>query len=234
MNYLTFSHTITNPRDDFNKDAFLIKDNWFVVADGISSKGEYGAQAAQLAVTTIAQTNLEEMSSSKDLKSLFQNLSSEIRSFYGGTTLTSICIKNDNLILAHIGDSECYVIRNSQIREITKPNTIAFENFLKGIIDRKDLKTSYGSNVLLAYLGMRESFDHKNSSIPQIEKIPLKNVTHVMLCSDGANIVPSERLREIMTNEKIENPAKDIADLAAELGSKDDITVVVIKFIDVV
>lgn len=41
----TSAHTITNPRDNFNKDRYLLLDNWFVVADGISSKGENGAKA---------------------------------------------------------------------------------------------------------------------------------------------------------------------------------------------
>ena len=230
--YTTFSYSITNPRDNFNKDRFLIKDNWFVVADGISSKGEYGAQAAQLVVDVIEQTNLEEMCSSKDLKSLLQNISSEIRLFRGGTTCTSICIKNDNLILAHIGDSECYIIyENGVIKEITKPNSVAFEMFLKGTIDRKDVKTSYGSNILIAYLGMSESFDKK---FPQIEKIPLKNVSHVILCSDGANIVPSETIRGIVLNPSVENPAKEISELAQKMGSNDDITVVIVKFTTVV
>ena len=112
MQFQTFFHTITNPRDNFNKDRFLIKDNWFVVADGISSKGENGAKAAQLVCDVINGTDLEEMTSSKDLKSLFTDLSSRIRSFNGGTTLTSICIKNDNLILSHVGDSECYIIND--------------------------------------------------------------------------------------------------------------------------
>lgn len=231
MNYTTFSHTITNPRDNFNKDRFLIKDNWFVVADGISSKGEYGAQAAQLTVDRISETSLEKVCSPKDLKSLLQNISFEIRTFRGGTTCTSICIKNDNLILAHIGDSECYIVSNGFIKEITKPNSVAFEMFLKGTIDRKDVKTSYGSNILIAYLGMSESFDKK---FPQIEKIPLKNVSHVILCSDGANIVPSETIRGIVLSENVENPAKEISELAQKMGSNDDITVVIVKFTTVV
>lgn len=227
----TYSHTITNPRDNFNKDRFLIKDNWFVVADGISSKGEYGAQAAQLTVDRINETSLEEMCSPKDLKSLFSNISSEIKLFRGGTTCTSICIKNDNLILAHIGDSECYIVSNGFIKEITKPNSVAFEMFLKGTIDRKDVKTSYGSNILIAYLGMSEDFGKK---FPQIEKIPLKNVSHVILCSDGANIVPSETIRGIVLNSSSENPAKEISELAQKMGSNDDITVVIVKFTTVV
>ena len=36
----------------------------------------------------------------------------------------SIAIKNDNLILAHIGESECYIIDvRGSIKEITKPNS---------------------------------------------------------------------------------------------------------------
>ncbi len=231
MQITTSSHTITNPRDNFNKDAFLIKENWFVVADGISSKGSAGAEAAILATNRIKETNLEDVVAPKDLKEILFNLSSEIRNFGGGTTFTSICIKNDHLILAHTGDSECYVISNSgSIKEITKPFTLAHERYLKGSLDKKDLKnTPYCSNVLTSYLGARS-----NELEIQIEKVLLKNVSAIILCSDGANIVPSEKMRELVSNSNLENPAKEISELAAELGSQDDITVIVAKFAHVV
>lgn len=231
MQITTYSHTITNPRDNFNKDRFLIKDNWFVVADGISSKGTFGADAAELAIQVIQETNLENITAPKDLKSILENLSSQIRNFRGGTTLTSVCIKNDKLILANIGDSECYVISNSnRIKEITKPHTLAHEQYLKGRLDKKNLKnTPELSNVLTSYLG-----SSKLELNIQIEKIPLKNVNSIILCSDGANIVPIEKLRELVSNSNSENPAKDIALLAEKMDSTDDITVVVAKFAHVV
>jgi len=223
------SHTITNPRDNFNKDRFLIKDNWFVVADGISSKGEYGAKAAQLACDVINETDLEGVTSSKDLKSLFTDLSSRIRSFNGGTTLTSICIKNDNLILSHVGDSECYIINyDGEIKEVTIPTTLAYAQYKQGLLELKDVKTAYYSNVLISYLG-----SSKLDLNIQIEKIPLKNVAYVILCTDGANIVSIEKLKELVLND-FENSAKEIACLAAEKGSRDDITVLTARFAHVV
>lgn len=223
------SHTITNPRDDFNKDRFLIKDNWFVVADGISSKGEAGAKAAQLACDVINESDLEEMTSSKDLESLLTDLSSQIRSFNGGTTLTSICIENDNLILSHVGDSECYIItHDKEIKEVTIPTTLAYAHYKQGLVELKDVKTAYYSNVLISYLG-----SSKLDLNIQIEKIPLKNVAYVILCTDGANVVSIEKIKElVLTN--FENSAKEIACLAAEKGSRDDITVLTVKFAHVV
>jgi hypothetical protein len=44
----TYSYTITNPRDNFNKDRFSIKNNWFTVCDGVSSAGEKGARNPNL------------------------------------------------------------------------------------------------------------------------------------------------------------------------------------------
>lgn len=223
------SHTITNPRDNFNKDRFLIKDNWFVVTDGISSKGENGAKAAQLACDVINETNLEDMTSSKDLKSLLTDLSSQIRNFSGGTTLTSIFIKNDNLILSHVGDSECYIItHDKEIKEITIPTTLAYAHYKQGLVELKDVKTAYYSNVLVSYLG-----SSKLDLNIQIEKIPLKNVAYVILCTDGANIVSIEKIKELVLN-NFENSAKEIACLAAEKGSRDDITVLAVKFAHVV
>lgn len=226
----TSAHTITNPRDNFNKDRYLLLDNWFVVADGISSKGENGAKAAQLVCDVINETNLEEVTSSKDLKSLLTDLSSQIRNFGGGTTFTSICIKNDHAILSHVGDSECYIITSDEkIQEITIPNTLAYAQYKQGLLELKDIKTAYYSNVLISYLG-----SSKLDLNLQIEKIPLNNVSHIILCSDGANIIPIEKLRQLVLNPESKNPAKDIACLASELGSRDDITVLTARFAHVV
>lgn len=57
----TFSYTITNPRDNFNKDRFSIKNNWFTVCDGVSSAGEKGARAAQYAIDAVDKMYLSEL-----------------------------------------------------------------------------------------------------------------------------------------------------------------------------
>lgn len=219
----TFSYTITNPRDNFNKDRFLIKDDWFVVADGISSKGKLGADAADYAVETVNKTNSSEITTPNKLKNLIQVMSKEIRKFGGGTTFTSIMIKGRNLILGHTGDSECYLLyKNGSLIEITTPFTLAYEQFKKGFLDKEDLKISYYSNVLIDYLGAQ-------ITNPQIKSVFLENVVAIILRSDGANNVSDQETKRFILDSITEtNPAKAIAEKAAELGSKDDITVLVI------
>ncbi len=217
-----FSHTITNPRDNFNKDRFAIKKNWFTVCDGVSSAGEKGAQAAQIAVNTVLKTNLDSLKNKTDLKKFLFNISKEIGKIEGATTFTSVLFKNKKGILFHTGDSECYVIySDNTIKELTTPFTIRYAMYLMGKVEKDTVKTGYLSNYLLECLD-------GNSFTPQILQFDLSNIKAILLCTDGANNVPEDEAKTLILTE--DNPAIAIAIKAQKLGSKDDITCIVMKF----
>ena len=62
---------------------------------------------------------------------------------------------------------------------------------------------------------------------PQILSFDLTITKSILICSDGANNVPEEDLKSLLLNSS--DPAESIAKRAAELGSRDDITCIVIK-----
>lgn len=216
-----YSYTITNPRDNLNKDRFLIKDNWFTVCDGVSSAGEKGARAAQLAVDAVNNKNLAELKTKRDLILFLNKINKEIGSFGGATTLTSVFFKNKKGILFHTGDSECYVINsNDEITELTIPFTYRYAKYLSGEVEKNTVKTGYLSNILAECL----SGEKIN---PQILEFDLTTTKAILLCSDGANNVPETEMRNLILNSN--DPAKAISERAQELGSKDDITCIVVK-----
>jgi serine/threonine protein phosphatase PrpC len=210
------TYTITNNRDGVNKDRFLIKNNWFTIADGVSSKGEAGALAAQIVIDEINKINLEEIKSNKDIKNLLNEINLQIRLINGATTCTSIILKNNKLILFHCGDSECYILSDCNFfSEITRPDTLAYANLNNGL-NLKDIKhIPHMSNVLLQCLNGKDF-------IPQIRQFDLNHIKAIFLCSDGANIVPIEEIGTMLVSE--ENPAEIIAKKALQLESNDDIT----------
>jgi len=217
----TYSYTITNPRDHFNKDRFSINNEWFTVCDGVSSAGEKGAQAAQIAIDYVNETKLSNFKTKKDLKEFLAEISSEILKIEGATTFTSVFFKNKKGILFHTGDSECYVLNsNNEFTELTTPFTIRYAHYLLGKVEKSTVKTGYLSNHLAECLNGEEIN-------PQILEFDLTSIKAILLCTDGANNVPEEEMRSIILTSK--NPAKDIAKRAEELGSKDDITCIVIR-----
>lgn len=220
-----FSHTITNPCDNINKDRFLIKEseNWFTICDGVSSCGKAGAIAAQIAVDEVENTNIKDLKNRTSLKVFLENTGKKIRSIGGATTFTSIFLKKDRnkAILFHTGDSECYfVYNNSEIKEYTIPTSLAYGLYKAGQLPKENIKnTPHCSNVLL------ECLDGKPIE-PQISEITLKNVSYIILCTDGVNKVSPELMVKLLESE---NPAKLICEKALELESTDDITCVIIE-----
>lgn len=216
----TYSHTITNPRDHFNKDRFSINNEWFVVCDGVSSAGEKGAQAAQIAIDSVNNTKLSTLKTKADLKEFLAAISKEIGEIEGATTFTSVFFKNQKGILLHTGDSECYVLnKNDEFTELTIPFTVRYAQYLLGKVEKHTVKTGYLSNHLAECLNGEEIN-------PQILTFDLSEIKAILLCSDGANNVPETEMKSIILTSK--NPAKSIAERAKELGSKDDITCLVI------
>lgn len=222
----TFSHTITNQRDNLNKDRFLIKEeeNWFTICDGVSANEEAGAKAAQIAIDGVKNTNIKDLNNRGKLKSFVEDLGKQIKTIGGATTFTSIFLKpeRNKAILFHTGDSECYfVYDNSIIKEFTIPTSLAYQFYKNGKIPKENIKnTPHYSNVLL------ECLNGKPIEL-QITELSLKNVTHIILCTDGVNYVSPEMMASFLSSK---NPAKTICEKALELKSKDDITCVVIKF----
>lgn len=223
----TYSHTITNSRDNLNKDRFLIKENekWFTIADGVSSKGEAGAKAAQISIDKVKNTKVSSLSNKSSIKKFLADCGESIKKIGGATTFTSIFLKDEKAILFHTGDSECYfVYSNWEIKEWTIPTTTAYGLYLAKRLPKENIKnTPYCSNVLIECLG--------KDCNPQITEILLNNVQAIVLCTDGVNKISPETIVNILQNVKSnDDPAKIICEKALEAKSDDDITCVVIKF----
>lgn len=218
------SYSLVNTYDGFNKDRFIIKDNWFTVADGVSSEGAQGALAAEVAVKTVNETDLSIFKSKRDCKKFMYDLdkivSSESR---GCTTFTSTFIKNNKLVLMHTGDSECYIVYEKEVKEITKPFCVTYAMYLAGNLKLHEVKRARGSNILTECLGQ------KGLVTPQIEVFDLKDAKGLILCSDGANYVYPEYMFEIF-NLFGKGASQEICEQAQNLGSKDDVTVICVEF----
>lgn len=222
MNINTF--TSVNTYDGLNKDCYLVKDNWFTVADGVSSQGSEGLRASEISVNKIKNIDLKSLVTKKDLKKLMFELDDEITlQCRGCTTFTSCIVRNNKVILMHTGDSECYIVYDNKLKEITKPFSYTYASFLRGELKKSEIKRARGSNILLECLGKNGL--HK----PQIEIFDLENAKGLILCSDGANYTEPDEMLKLFKKYK-KNSAKKISERSRELGSQDDITVICVEF----
>ncbi len=151
-----------------------------------------------------------------------------------GTTLVSAIIQNDKLYTAAVGDSRIYIIRNGQIRMLTRDHNyylLLKEQVKKGEITVQEMNMSSQKEALISYLGIPEL------KLADIMSSPLQLIDGdvVLLCSDG---LTKSLTKEEICNIIIENADKlqqcaDMLTAAAQRKSPrglDNTSVILLKY----
>ena len=218
----------------------------FLVADGVGGN-KAGEVASALSLVTVEDLLLnafqrltmlkpgEEQSVLNDLHTaLFQ---ADARLFREaarhpewrgmGTTLTMALAVNRQLLVAHAGDSRCYLFSQGGLRQITQDHTLTAEMERTGLISREELKSHPWRHVVTNLVGGSEA-----GVRTELHSLELHADDAILLCSDGLTEMLSEgRISDILRDDG--DPRSVCETLVVEanrLGGRDNITVVVARF----
>jgi protein phosphatase len=139
-----------------------------------------------------------------------------------GTTIVSILFDEDYALLAHVGDSRIYRIRQSGIVQLTEDHSFLNDYAkLKGITVEEAEATLHQKNVVSRALGMKP-----------VVKVDILRITPgvgdiFLLCTDGlTDLCSDEEIYQIVLSEpKLDNVCDKLIDAANDAGGKDNITV---------
>ncbi|HEY7155369.1 MAG TPA: Stp1/IreP family PP2C-type Ser/Thr phosphatase [Gemmataceae bacterium] len=144
-----------------------------------------------------------------------------------GTTLTLAYSLNDELFVAHVGDSRCYLCRHGVLYRLTRDHTLVDEMVRYGTLAATEAAQHRWRHVITNAVGA-------NSAEVKVEvhKVHLESGDRVLLCSDGlTEMVPEEEINRILQSEaEPEQACRRLVTRANEAGGKDNITVVVAHF----
>ena len=209
----------------------------FGVADGVGGLPG-GAEAAQLAVETVAETaraaiasgcldlNESVQAANRKVLALGQQISPNMGI---GTTLTVGCIRDQTLIIAHVGDSRCYGSRGGVFSRLTEDHSVENEARLRRAKGDVVYYHEANRNALTRCVGQ--------PTPPDVDLItrPLQAGDRYLFCSDGVTrMLPDSELGAILM--KFPDPKsaiEDIVTLAVRRGGPDNATAVAV-FIDTV
>ncbi|MCE5230789.1 protein phosphatase 2C domain-containing protein [bacterium] len=143
-----------------------------------------------------------------------------------GSTASLLCVHRDAWMVAQIGDSRVYLIRNGLIRQITTDHTVVWELYKQGIIERDQLALHPTRHLLTQCIGSSEPI-----KIDLFEGA-VRNGDMFLICSDGlTGYVPEEQL-----NATLVDPALDLDQMADELvesalagGGGDNISLILLR-----
>jgi protein phosphatase len=141
-----------------------------------------------------------------------------------GTTCTAVCISNDRLSVAHVGDSRCYLIRQEGIEQLTADHSLLMEKVRHGLISMEQA-TGAEQNILTRSLGTESEVQ------VDLGEYPLLAGDAVVVCSDGLDkeLSNDQLLQTVM---QIADPlqlAQQLIDMANAAGGRDNITVAVAR-----
>jgi protein phosphatase len=216
----------------------------FVVADGVGGHAG-GEKASALAVRTIEDFVLDtlhwcfQLSGTDQLLAEFRDalqradekLFREARSrpeLHGmGTTLTLAYAFGDELYIAHVGDSRCYLLRNHLLYLLTRDHTLVAEMVRRGVLQRDEAARHAMRHVVVNVVGGSDL-----GVQVEVHKLPLQNGDRLLLCSDGlTEMVQEEAIAAILQEEaEPERACERLVAAANEKGGKDNVTVVVARF----
>lgn len=143
-----------------------------------------------------------------------------------GTTLTLAYVLWPNMYVVHVGDSRCYLLRDGQMKQISRDHTVAQLMAEQGKANEDD-EQRYG-HVLYNAVGA----DADTPVKPEVFKIELTFGDCVLLCSDGLHgFVSEKRIQNLLeSTESASDACEQLIDEANENGGEDNITVVVAHF----
>ncbi|MGB9877166.1 MAG: Stp1/IreP family PP2C-type Ser/Thr phosphatase [bacterium] len=204
----------------------------FLVVDGMGGHNA-GQIAAELAVQTFLRSYLKNeinntLQAIKNAVSEANNLIYTIAQGMSeregmGCTFTLAVIKENDLLLAHIGDSRLYLIKNKEIKQLTEDHTWVAEQVKKGILSEEEARLSPFRNLLTRSLGTKEEIE------VDLSQYTLESGDIILLCTDGfyEYVEPEEIANEL--SKDISYGIFQLTELAQERGGKDNITALAVR-----
>jgi serine/threonine protein phosphatase PrpC len=143
-----------------------------------------------------------------------------------GTTLSVLVLKDKTAIIAHVGDSRIYNLRNNQLVQLTQDHTFVQEMIDEGELDPANVSGHPLRNMLTRTVGTEEPLEEV---FTMTEKISPGD--SFLLCSDGLHgMVSDEAIYKIMSADPDpETTSTRLIETAIRNGGKDNITVIVIR-----
>ncbi|MFO0959385.1 MAG: protein phosphatase 2C domain-containing protein [Isosphaeraceae bacterium] len=143
------------------------------------------------------------------------------------TTLTTIYTAGADAMLAHVGDSRAYLLREGRLRCLTRDHTIAQYLADSGVITADEVATHARRHVLMNFAG-----GPSGGIQPQIHPFQLADGDTLLLCTDGlTEMVEEATISSILKSEETAQLAcLKLVDLALENGGADNVTVVAARY----
>lgn len=137
-----------------------------------------------------------------------------------GTTLTSLSLFNNFVLLLHVGDSRAYRIRGTKIEQISHDHTVVQELVDQGRLTLDEIAEHPQRSFLTqALMG-------KQNLTPILIAYPVEKGDRFLICSDGLTVAVDEGAIAKALQQDLETAVNSLIDLTYKNGAPDNVTVI--------
>lgn len=141
-----------------------------------------------------------------------------------GTTIVLAWVSGNRALLAHIGDSRCYLVRKDDLQCLTRDDTVVQNMLEDGSIREQDVPNVPFRNVLTRALGASDA-------LATFSEVLLEPGDQLLLCSDGLTDALDEAVwPELLSQaDSAQGAVQALIDASLEENAKDNVSVVLLS-----
>ena len=238
---------------DHNEDNLMLlpEMNLFVVADGMGGHSS-GEVASRISVDTL-KNFFEETDGDDEItwpyklertldhdenrlvagvklanRNIFETALADVRYKGMGTTFVGVMATDSDAVIAHVGDSRAYRIRDGEIEQLTEDHSLLNDYKKIQKMTPEEEEAFPHKNIIVRALGMKDSVQ------VDIQRSGPKLGDILLLCSDGLSgeITDPDMLDIVLEHDDdLDKAVERLIQLACDNGGKDNVTVILVKYV---
>lgn len=219
-----------------NQDSSFAGEHLIAICDGMGGHAG-GDTASSIAIRSLA--HIEQDDTGGDVEVISRMMETSVMAAHGaivgkakrerklagmGTTVTAVALVAGYWVVAHIGDSRAYLLRDGHLSRITCDHSYVQHLIDTGRITPAEAKNHPQRNVVMRVLGDFDIDPHPDISIRKAHP-----ADRWLLCSDGlCGVLEDSTIKETMTALADQGEcAQRLVQMALRAGSTDNVTAVI-------
>jgi PPM family protein phosphatase len=143
-----------------------------------------------------------------------------------GTTIVAALGTKNEITVAHIGDSRCYLYSKGELKRVTDDHSLVQELVKSGQITEDEAEIHPRRNMIMKAVGTDETVE------AELNVITWNSGDYLLLCSDGlSDKVSFKKIKEALDNsmETVADKVEKLIAWAKDAGGEDNITAILIQ-----
>ena len=213
-----------------NQDSVILGNGLFGVADGMgghnggetASRGLRDGLVRELQGKPASMQGLEEAVRKVNLE-LWEQQEADASLTGMGTTLTAIWMAERDMLIAQVGDSRAYLLRNGEMKQMTEDHSMVADMVRRGILTEDQAACHPMRNYITRAIGTEDTIEIDGYTVRR------QQGDRWLICSDGLyGQMPKTVLNTLSAIEDPEEAADALLNEALTNGGRDNISLILI------